>query len=836
MQPSYNLSKPQKISAISEPPYPTMSKSLWLKALEKLRVSEDSEVLVPGKVLSVYKKLKVKDSVTTYLQNKYGITDNDILVYKEKGTTGDEYKDEVLQEKLNIKPIKDAVTSQELTKRLLSYGLEPAGKSMREMELMLGMAIFAQEHPGEEFPDQFDPMLAKDATTDDGEWVDSVFKSEEWLIQEKKNGMRSILQLVPGKPIKATSRAVSVKNYIFPSHAQNVLDFVGLVNPFDSKVVLDGELCLWSKSRVMTDHGLFTIGELLKKDTREYKVYTGFKWANFIVRDMGESEAQEVVMANGVSFVCSLDHKMYVYNSRFPLRKTFSEVGGGKRAFMPMEVAAEFRRKEHYLTFRASEELYRGWTYGKLDLTKFQEVEFVYWMGRTLGDGTTSALRVSEGDRQSYNVDLSFSRKEIEDLCRYLEFLKNLGIHKEIPKIVRGCYTVKLANKTYWELFKHYGYHVDGRATNKRVPDFIWEATMELRVAFLEGLFDADAHHIRNSLRLASEELVKEVQLLKLSVGEYYSSCGPFIKKGTDFTTWAVQKTKYGRPKSGVLVRRKREIGVEHLYTLTVLDEDHSYWADGFIHKNCSPKSKIWTGSTWTTSPLQACVALVAMEPTNSLEIQRTIGSLKYEAFDILFYNGENLQDKPYEERDQILEEAIAALVKANPGVSISKVETIRDYDSAWKIFQDYISSGKEGVMMKKKSGTYRQGYRSGDLLKLKGYVTVDGFISGSVPSTKGKGNENLIGGFQISAFVDGKPQVIANISNITAKIREEATTLVDGEPQLNPEFLDKCVEIKGQEFSKNSRLGSARIIEWREDKNPEDCQLTSEDVKPKEW
>lgn len=32
------------------------------------------------------------------------------------------------------------------------------------------------------------------------------------------------------------------------------------------------------------------------------------------------------------------------------------------------------------------------------------------------------------------------------------------------------------------------------------------------------------------------------------------------------------------------------------------------------------------------------------------------------------------------------------------------------------------------------------------------------------------------------------------------------------------------------------SRLGSARINEWREDKNPEDCNVKSKDVMPKDW
>ena len=86
--------------------------------------------------------------------------------------------------------INDAVSSAELKERIMAMGLDPTGKSVAQMELMLGMAIFAQEHPGEEFPEQYSPMLAKDSSSADEGWIDSVYKSEDWIIQEKKNGMR----------------------------------------------------------------------------------------------------------------------------------------------------------------------------------------------------------------------------------------------------------------------------------------------------------------------------------------------------------------------------------------------------------------------------------------------------------------------------------------------------------------------------------------------------------------------------------------------------------------------------------------------------------------------
>lgn len=63
---------------------------------------------------------------------------------------------------------------------------------------------------------------------------------------------------------------------------------------------------------------------------------------------------------------------------------------------------------------------------------------------------------------------------------------------------------------------------------------------------------------------------------------------------------------------------------------------------------------------------------------------------------------------------------------------------------------------------------------------------------------------------------------------------RKDATVYDDqGKPQLNPEWLGKCAELVAQNFKEGSlRLGSARINEWRDDKNPEDCQLQEEQIR----
>lgn len=245
-----------------------------------------------------------------------------------------------------------------------------------------------------------------------------------------------------------------------------------------------------------------------------------------------------------------------------------------------------------------------------------------------------------------------------------------------------------------------------------------------------------------------------------------------------------------------------------------------------------SPSKRIDTGAVITSSELQAVVALIHMETEKSFEIQRKVGSLRYHAFDILFFNGEDVRGKRYDERVGILAEAVRMIKEANPEAPIYNEEVIKDYEDPVKVFKDQTDAGEEGIMLKRREGTYKMGKRSSELLKYKRSVTVDGWISGFVTSDPKKGNADLIGGFKMSAFVDGEERVIANVSGIDNKTRREATVIgPDGKPSLNPEFLGKVIQVVGQEWTKNNLLVHARFDEPRPDKRKEDCRIDSKDM-----
>lgn len=232
-----------------------------------------------------------------------------------------------------------------------------------------------------------------------------------------------------------------------------------------------------------------------------------------------------------------------------------------------------------------------------------------------------------------------------------------------------------------------------------------------------------------------------------------------------------------------------------------------------------------------TTSTLQSTVALMHMNSKDSLEFQRKHKSLRYKVFDIIEIDGINVEDEEYDVRKVLTIKACKELIKFNPSISIDILPTIEKFESAWDEFQNYVSKGGEGLILKNRHAKYEQGKRTKGQYKLKGFIGVDCFVTGYVPSSENKQFKDLIGGLVFSTNYKGKKIEVAAISNIDMATRKAATVLDEqGKPTLNPTWLGKVAEIKAQNFKKGSlRMGSARINEWRDDKLPSDCELTDD-------
>lgn len=246
-----------------------------------------------------------------------------------------------------------------------------------------------------------------------------------------------------------------------------------------------------------------------------------------------------------------------------------------------------------------------------------------------------------------------------------------------------------------------------------------------------------------------------------------------------------------------------------------------------------NPSVTLPSGIT-TTSTLQSTVALMHMKPEQSIKVQQEIGSLTYKVFDILELNGENVEKLPYEERAELTATACQKINEINPNSAIDPLPVIKDYESAWDLFQEYVNNGGEGMILKSRTAPYEQGKRTKGQWKLKGFVGIDAYVTGFTPSSDDKQFADLIGGLVFSTNYKGKEVEIAAISNIPLDVRKAATAHDEnGNVILNPAWYGKVAEIVGQNFKEGSfRLGSARINEWRDDKKPEDCELLESQIK----
>ena len=84
--------------------------------------------------------------------------------------------------------------------------------------------------------------------------------------------------------------------------------------------------------------------------------------------------------------------------------------------------------------------------------------------------------------------------------------------------------------------------------------------------------------------------------------------------------------------------------------------------------------------------------------------------------FDMLYHNGENYLDMPYQQRRKILEE-IVSVDKFSKLIPMTIVET---EDDVKDVLENSINSGCEGLMLKVLNAPYRAGMRGSNWLKLK--------------------------------------------------------------------------------------------------------------------
>lgn len=201
-----------------------------------------------------------------------------------------------------------------------------------------------------------------------------------------------------------------------------------------------------------------------------------------------------------------------------------------------------------------------------------------------------------------------------------------------------------------------------------------------------------------------------------------------------------------------------------------------------------------------------------------------------FRAFDLLAADGAKLLSKPFSERRDALESLVAGF--PDPG-SVELTPLARESSGA----ADWLQSG-EGVIAKELGAPYRPGERKG-MVKVKRVRTIDAVVVGWRPGKE----KDTVGSLILGLYEpSGELRVVGHTSGLRAKekreLRERLAPYETGERgsadpsrwstdrdlewvELRPELV---LEVAFDHTSAGRIRHGAKILRWRQDKDPEAC------------
>jgi DNA ligase 1 len=213
-------------------------------------------------------------------------------------------------------------------------------------------------------------------------------------------------------------------------------------------------------------------------------------------------------------------------------------------------------------------------------------------------------------------------------------------------------------------------------------------------------------------------------------------------------------------------------------------------------------------------------------------------------AFDILYYNGESLVEKPFSERSELLRK----LIKDKKYFFRTSEQIITsDEKEAQDFYKKALKDNQEGIMIKNLNSPYKPGARVGHMLKLKpienefdlvitkaeyGTGKRAGWLSSYSVSCRDKKNEKLVEIGKVSTGLKEKEEQGLSFIELTNKLKPLITKESGREVTVKPELV---VTVLYQNIQRSPTYDSGfalrfpRIIQFRPDRSVHDIATLEE-------
>ena len=204
--------------------------------------------------------------------------------------------------------------------------------------------------------------------------------------------------------------------------------------------------------------------------------------------------------------------------------------------------------------------------------------------------------------------------------------------------------------------------------------------------------------------------------------------------------------------------------------------------------------------------------------------------------FDILYLNGKDLLNTPFNERRKIIEKIIN---EEDKKIVLAKQIIVDNEEDAKKFFDESVNLGNEGIMFKKLNGIYKPGSRVGYMVKYK--ASMDPLDVVIIGAEWGEGKRSgWLTSFSVACQSDGDYLELGKVGTGLKEKREEGLSFDEMTEILKPLITEEkgrevkvkpnvVVSILFDEIQKSPSYSSGyalrfpRFVVLRTDRSPED-------------